>query len=298
MNINIHLEERHYFAIGMGLVLFFVSFVLFSKTPLFSLFAGISVLVALSQFFLDILHETKLQSEIQSNFPNFVRNFVGNVKSGIPVVSAAIQAADADYGMLTPYVQKLKYQLEWGVPFHRAFNNFARSTHNPIVMKAISTVIEAEKAGGSIEDVLGAVTDSLVQIQELKNKRESVMHSQIVQNYIIFFVFIIVLIVIQSFLIPYMAKVGSNSLGGLGLSFGPTSSARINFSSFSSFVSSAQNWFVSTNGIFLMLALIQAFFTGIVMGLMTEGSAKYGLKHSIILMVASFFLLTLSQLLI
>ena len=296
--MKLRLEERHYFAIGMGLVLLFVSFILFSKTPLFPLFAGLSVLISLSQFFIDLIHETKLQSEIQSNFPNFVRNFVGNVKSGIPVVSAAVQAADADYGMLTPYIQKLKYQLEWGVPFHRAFNNFARSTHNPVVMKAISTVIEAEKAGGSIEDVLGAVTDSLVQIQELKNKRESVMHSQIVQNYIIFFVFIIVLIVIQSFLIPYMAKAGSSSLGGLGLSLGSTSSAKINFSSFSSFVGSAQNWFVSTNGIFLMLALIQAFFTGIVMGLMTDGSVKFGLKHSAILMVASFFLLIVSQLLI
>ncbi len=290
-------EGRHYFAIGIGLMFMFISFVLFSKTPLFSVFFGLSLLIALSQFFIDIINETKLQADIQKNFPNFVRNFVGNVKSGIPVVTAAIQAADADYGLLTPYVQKLKYQLEWNVPFHRAFQNFANATHNPMVQKALSTVIEAEKAGGNMEDVLEAVTNSLVQIQELKEKRKAAMHSQIVQNYIIFFVFIAVLIVIQNFLIPYMSRVGSANSLGVGLNIGARSGVKINFSSLSSFMTTAPNWFVSTNGIFMMLALIQAFFSGIVIGIMSEGNAKYGLKHSLILMTASFFLMTLAQIL-
>ncbi len=289
------LEERHYFAIGAGLFFLFITFVLFAKTPLFPVFLGLSILIGLSQFFIDLLNETRIQKGIEDQFPNFVRNFVGNVKSGIPVARAAIEAANADYGELTPFVQRLKYQLEWHVPFHEAFTNFANSTHNLLVVKSISTVVEAEKSGGDIGDILKSVTDSLVQIRKLKSQREASMHSQIVQNYIIFFVFIIVIIVIQNFLIPYMSK--TSSFGSLGFSFmsGGSGNVKVDFSSMGSFMNSASNWFVSTNGIFLMMSLMQAFFAGIVTGLMTEGNIKYGLKHSAILMIMSFFMISTAQ---
>lgn len=295
IKMRFRLENRHYFAMGTGLFFLFITFILFAKTPLFPVFLGLSVLIGLSQFFIDLLNETRIQKGIENQFPNFVRNFVGNVKSGIPVARAAIEAANADYGELNPFVQRLKYQLEWHVPFHEAFTNFANSTHNPLVIKSISTVVEAEKSGGDIGDILESVTDSLVQIRKLKSQREAAMHSQVVQNYIIFFVFVIVIIVIQNFLIPYMSK--TSSLGSLGFSFmmGNSGNVKVDFSSMGSFMSSASNWFISTNGIFLMMSLIQAFFAGIVTGLMTEGDMKYGLKHSVILMIMSFFLISIAQ---
>ena len=295
--MKLKLESRHYLSIGLGVIALIFSFLIFSKTPFFLLFLGLSILIMASQFIMDIIIETYRQADIDRNFPEFVRNFVSGVRSGMPVTQAVIGAADNDYGSLNPYVQRLKRQLKWHVPFHRAFRSFAEATGNDIIRRAVSTVIEAERAGGDIGDVLSSITGSLIQIKKLKQERRAMMHSQIIQNYVIFFVFLIVLVVIQNFLIPYMSKVGSVSVFGVG-AFSPFNTpqmARLSFSSFNAFKLSAPNWFLSLNGIFLMMALIQGFFAGIVTGLMTEGDFRYGLKHSLILMVVSFFIMALSQ---
>ena len=295
--MKLHLESRHYVSLGAGLFILIFSFVLFSKTPFFPLFLGLSILIMFSQFIMDILIETRRQADIDKNFPEFVRNFVSGVRSGMPVTQAVIGAADNDYGALNPYVQRLKHQLEWHIPFHRAFRSFAESTNNDIIRRAVSTVIEAERAGGDIGDVLSSITESLIQIKKLKQERVAMMHSQIVQNYVIFLVFLIVLVVIQNFLIPYMSKVGSVNVFGTGgfSPFNTPQTASLSFSSFNAFRLSAPTWFFSLNGVFLMMAVIQAFFAGVVTGLMTEGDFKYGLKHSLILVVISFFIIALSQ---
>ena len=54
-------------------------------------------------------------------------------------------------------------------------------------------------------------------------------------------------------------------------------------------------WLSSLQGIFLMLALIQGFFAGLVIGKLSEGEVLSGFKHSLILMAISFFLMTLAQ---
>ncbi len=297
VKMRLKLETRHYISLAAGIFILALSFIMFSKTPFFPIFLGLSVLIMASQFIMDVFIDVQRQASIERNFPEFVRNFVSGVRSGMPVSKAVIGAADTDYGALNPYVQRLKYQLEWHVPFHHAFRSFAESTDNIIIKRAVSTVIEAEKAGGDIGDVLSSITNSLVQIKKLKQERRAIMHSQIMQNYIIFFVFLIVLVVIQNFLIPYMSRVGSVSVFNVG-GFSPFSvpnMARVNFSSFNAFRISASNWFLSLNGIFLMMAIIQGFFAGIVTGIMTEGNFKYGLRHSINLIVISFIILSIAQ---
>ena len=295
--IRIKLESRHYFSIVSGLVILLFSVLLFLRTPFFPVFLGLAFLIASSQFLIDVFTEVKRQASIEKNFPEFVRNFVSGVRSGMPVTKAIIAAADHDYEALNPYVQKLKHQLEWNIPFHRAFRAFAESTGNEIIIKAVSTVIEAEKAGGSIGDVLSSITDSLIQIKKLKQERRTMMQSQIMQNYIIFLVFLVVLVLIQNFLIPYMSRVGSTNIFGIGTTslFNVPRTARIDFSSLSALTTTAPNWFLSMNGIFLMMAVIQGFFAGIVTGIMTEGDFRYGIKHSVILMSLSFLIITLAQ---
>ena len=48
-------------------------------------------------------------------------------------------------------------------------------------------------------------------------------------------------------------------------------------------------------GVFLMLSLIQALFAGLVLGKLAEGDMRSGVKHSLILMTISFFMITLAQ---
>lgn len=291
-------EMRHRIGVIIGLAFLLLDFLILKNSPLFVPFIGVSAIIIALQFFLDFFLENQRQKEIEEKFPEFVRNFVGAMNTGMSPSMAILSASKEDYGALTPHVQKLAHQIEWAVPFHKAIQRFADSTRNPIIRKAIATVIEAENYGGNIEDVLKSVTASLIEIKKIKAERRSSIRAQIMQSYVIFVVFLGIIIVIQNFLIPYMQSVSSKSVSMFGSSsagISIPSKVSISFSSFSGFVLSIFAWMRSLNGIFIMLSMIQGLFAGLVIGKLAEGDIRYGVKHSVIMVVVAFIVITLSQ---
>ena len=69
----------------------------------------------------------------------------------------------------------------------------------------------------------------------------------------------------------------------------------VDMSSVQGFVITFGQWFLTLNGIFIMIAMIQGLFAGIVIGKLSEGNIKYGFKHSFILIVIGFTLMSLTQ---
>ncbi|MBI2133762.1 type II secretion system F family protein [Candidatus Woesearchaeota archaeon] len=295
--MNLKFEGKHQAALIIAMALLIADFYLFYGRIFFVPFLAIILTVAWFPYWAEIFAENRRQKELESRFPEFVRNLTGAIKSGMPAASAVIHVAESDYGALTPYVKKLANQIEWAIPFRKAFINFGKETNNPVIKRAIATVIQAEQAGGNIEDVLYSITESLIEIKKIREERKSSIHSQIMQSYIIFFVFLGVMIIIQNLLIPYMT---SFSGGAVGIVQNAESQAiitkvSISISSPSEFAGSVSAWILSMYGIFLMLSLIQGFFAGVVLGKLAEGDMTSGLKHSLIMMTFAFIIITLSQ---
>ncbi len=301
MKMQIRFEKKHKAAIILGIAVLILDIIFALRTPFFVPIIGIAVSAAWLPFWADFIAEGRRQKELESKFPEFVRNLTGAIKSGIPASQAVIHVSNSDYGAITPYIKKLANQLEWGIPFHQAFINFGKETNNPIIKRAIATVIQAEQAGGNIEDVLLSVTESLVEIKRIKEERKTSIHAQIIQSYIIFIVFLGVIVMIQNLLIPYMARVSAVSqigaagaISAAGLT-GITTSVKIQFASAGLFIRTFFQWLVSLHGIFLMISLIQGIFAGIVLGKLSEGDISSGLKHSVIMGTVAFMVITLSQ---
>ncbi len=304
MALNIQFEKRHIIAGVFGLIFLAIDFIFFLRTAWFVPLIVIAMTIGWSQFWIDFFVNQRKQKELESMFPEFVRNLVGSVKSGMPVSKAIIYVAKTDYGALTPHVVKLANQVEWSIPVHKALLNFANETNNGVIKRSISTVIEAEMSGGNIEDVLETVTTSVLEIKKIKLERKTSIHSQLVQSYVIFIVFLGVMIVIQNLLIPYIADIESKNIegvteGGMALTSsalgGAIRTIQIDFSSLGAFIGTVGAWLTSIRGVFLMLALIQACFAGLVLGKMSEGDLRTGVKHSLILMTVAFFVITLAQ---
>jgi flagellar protein FlaJ len=296
-------EQRHIIAIIIGMLIIILDFIFLKDTVLLVPIIAIGLTVAWMQYWIDFFAESARQRAIEERFPDFVRNLVGTIKSGMPVSKAIQHVADTDYGALTPYVTKLAYKVEWGIPVHKAFLSFAESTENPIIKRAVSTVIESEISGGNLEDVLDSITDSLISIKKIKDKRKASIHSQVMQSYIIFFVFLGVMIVIQNLLIPYISELqGAAGEGGEMMMFGSgggsallSTKVKIDFSSPITMATSFIDWLMSLYGIFMMLALIQGLFAGLVIGKLSEGHMRFGLKHSLLLMTIAFLVMSLAQ---
>lgn len=286
-------KPDYVFGILAGITVLIFDFLLFSQSSYFVPIIGIAIVIGSSQMWGDYFTAIKKEREMEEKFPEFVRNLVEAIKSGLSVSAAIEHVSDINYGALSFHVRKLSNQISWSMPLHKALIHFANGTNNKMIKRAIATVIEAKESGGSLEEVLETITTSVVEIKKIKDKRRANVFSQVMQNYFIFFVFITVMIVIQNVLMPYVSNIGDAPGGVQGN--GIPESVDIDLSSPTGFIISMTSWFLCMNGIFLMITLIQGFFAGIVIGKLSEGNIKYGFKHSFILMVLGFMIMSLAQ---
>lgn len=289
-------KPKYYTGILAGVVFLIFTIAVFRNEVFFVPLIALSFVIGTIQMWLDYFLSIRKERELEEKFPEFVRNLVESIKSGLSVSAAIVHVSQINYGALTPYVRKLANQVTWSIPMHKALANFANATQNKMIKRSIATVIEAKESGGSLEEVLETITTSVVEIKKIKEKRRAEIFSQVMQNYFIFFVFMSVMIVIQNILMPYVNGMGmssatSSTIQGTMLE----KSVIIDFSSFPGFIMTFGKWFISLNGIFVMITVIQGFFAGIVIGKLSEGNIKHGFKHSFILVVLGFMIMTLSQ---
>ncbi|MFH1133777.1 MAG: type II secretion system F family protein [Nanoarchaeota archaeon] len=291
-------KRSYWIGIGIAAFMLLVDFAVYFGTPWFVPFLVLAVSVAWAQYWLDYFVENQRSKLFEAKFLEFVRNMTSAVKSGMPISRAIVHVSQVDYGPLAQHIRKLAHQIEWAIPVHKAFVTFGESTRNDVIKRAISTVIEAERAGGNMEDVLESITESLVEIKKIQLSRRASIQGQIVQSYIIFFVFLGVMIVIQNMLIPYLSNVNQAVPGdimSIGSGFNLQEKVKISFASLPAFVMTLVDWFTSMRGVLLMLPVVQGLFAGLVLGKLSESDMGSGLKHSLILMTIAFFVMSLSQ---
>lgn len=239
----------------------------------------ISLCVAGVHPLIDFLKEMKYQKRVEEKFVDFSRDLESAVKSGISIPSAILQAAQKDYSELTPFIKKLANQIKLGIPIHKALVTFAENTKNSMIKRSIAIVIEAEASGGDIENVLKSVTDAMVSVKKLKEERKSSTYGQIVQGYIVYFVFIGIMLVLQLKLFPQLAKAGA-ATGDTGMNILGASGAAAP---------------VNLDVIFFALVMIQGLFAGLMIGKFSEGTIKSGIIHSIVLCVLAALAVTTAK---
>jgi len=243
-------------------------------------YAGIIIALSMGwlQFWIDFFKENKKQKEIEEKFAEFIRAIVSTVKSGITIPNAILQVSNKDYGPLSPYTKKLANHIQWGIPIHQALMNFSKSTGNQSIKRSISIVIEAEQSGGDIENVLSSVTNSMVSIKRMKAERRASTFPQLVQGYLVFFIFIVIMLVLQLALFPHLGKLSgeqSSAMQKTGLGF----------------VSQGET--ANLDLVFFSLVMVQGFFAGLTIGKLSEGSLKQGLLHSLILVTFAALIISI-----
>jgi flagellar protein FlaJ len=224
---------------------------------------GIGIIVAPYLLEKYIIYNRKRQTE--ENFPIFLRDFVEAVRGGMTVPVAFNLISRNDYGALNPYVKKIAAQLEWGIPVDKVLLSFSRSTNSALIGRIVSSVIESHRYGGRLAETFEALSKTAVEVDRLKAERKFFLQSQMMTGYIIFFVFLGVIISLQTFLVPSLTNSTAQNLQGSS--------------------QSAEEIAREFKDIFRNLILIQGLFAGLSVGKMAEGAVIAGLKHSMIMML-------------
>lgn len=250
-----------------------------SKTFYFVL--GISVAIMGMPFFLNLLVEGKREKNIEQMFLEFSRDLVEGVRAGTPINKTIINLKGKDYGSLNSNIEKLGNQISMGIPVREALETFAKDINSPVISRSVSLIREAERSGGEIESILESVTFSVSQIEKLKKERAAAIYSLTVQGYIIFFIFIIIMLVLEFKILPITSALNAGATGG-GLSdIGGVFSHSAGGLDPSAFSKS-----------FLFLLITQGLFAGIIIGKISEGNVRAGFKHSFILVLLSWLIST------
>ncbi|MFH0711679.1 MAG: type II secretion system F family protein [archaeon] len=266
------IEKMHWFGIVMGVLVSGGSFAIFGGSRLSYFLLVVGLLIGLFPFAISFLIRQSRQREKEEKFLEFARDLVENVRSGTPISKSIVNLRGRNYGTLTPHVEKLANQLSMGIVLTNAFKVFSRETKSRVIARAVSLISEAERAGGKIDTILDSVARSVNQIEQLREERKAAVSNLVTQGYLIFFVFIIIMLVLEFKILPLVSDLQG---GGGGLSVGV---ANLNPDQFS-------------RPLFVML-LVQSFFSGLVIGKIAEGTIKAGFKHSFILIALTLLITT------
>lgn len=274
-----NLKKMHLMGIGAAIFILVVNLIFFYNNDRILLFMiGIAVGTAALPFIISISIENKVEQKKNEMFLEFTRNLAEAVSAGTPVSKAIVNMKKKNYGVLDDHVKKLANQIELGISVQRALQTFARDTESSMIRRAAALINEAERSGGEIDYILESTAKSISEVEKLKKERRSTIYNLVVQGYIIFFTFIGIILIMETKILPLTSGIASlGQIGGLQVNVDTLASSGNNAVQAADF---------SKPLLYLLIA--QGFFMGLIIGKISEGSVRRGLKHSLILVTIAF----------
>jgi flagellar protein FlaJ len=202
---------------------------------------------------------------VDSHLPDLFRSIVQAQETGMTLPKALEEAAERDYGPLTPELKKMTVQISWGATFEEALLAFGRRVGTVLTQRTVPMIIEASRSGGRVEKVFSPMGKFIQTTVLLEKERKTQTRPYIAIIYVALFVFL--------FTIVILFKTFFTGVDGMALFSMPTSSPE------------------DLKRLFLHLTLVQGFFSGLVAGKMGEGSISAGLKHSLVMTMLGYVVL-------
>lgn len=218
------------------------------------------------------------RKKMEEKFPEFLRDVVEGTRAGMSLPQAIQNTETGSYGPLDDKIERMNAQLDWGIPFDEVLRNFGKDTNSKVIMRSVDTIIQAYQSGGNIQDVLESVGDNIRTLRQLKEERESQLYGEMITGYVVYFIFIAILIALTNYLLPSLAD-AQQSLGS-------------GFTAFGGGGTSLEENITLYNTWFQRLVFIQALFSGLIIGKLSEGELKAGFKHMALLFAAGYLAVT------
>lgn len=227
---------------------------------------------------LAFFHEYKQRRDrkLQSQIPDFLKKLASTNETGMTLRDSIYLLTRAQIGNLATEIRKMWNDINWGHSVNEALTRFANRIRTHIVARAITLITKANESSGDIGEVLMVAARDAAAEQELRRERTVNMLIYIVIIYISFLVFIGIIYIISTTFLAEMVKAGSGAGtgGSVPLSINP-------------------NTLKVFNRIFFHAAVIQGICSGLIAGVMGEGSVLSGLKHSLIMLTIAYLMFTL-----
>jgi flagellar protein FlaJ len=218
-------------------------------------------------------------TQIEKATPEFLERLASLNEAGMSVVQAVDRVRGTDIGVLSPEIDRIWRDLQYGSTVDDAFVRFGRRVRTTAIARVVTLLTNAMRASGNMGPVIRIAAEQHRAELSLRRQRRQQMFTYLVVIYIAFLVFMVIIIAINEMLVPNIptgSPIDSSELESLGAG-----------GAFGEFGGVNQAAYTLT---FFHAALIQAVCAGFVAGQLGEGSLRDGAKHAAVMLAMAYFL--------
>ncbi|MBP2029449.1 flagellar protein FlaJ [Methanohalophilus levihalophilus] len=228
-----------------------------------------ALLIGIIPYSIDSFFQKKNQMKKEVAFSEFLFKMSELMRGGIDPVKAVIDLAKTDLGSMNSPIKSAASKMVLGYSFSDAMGGVAEEMNSNLISKYINVVVQAAYTGGNVADLLQRTSEDMRAVIAIEREKESNLKQYVIIFYLAQGIVIMLSYLLSTSLLPMIQGVGAQMLGGVGLS-------DINFQ----------------YGFFHMI-LLNGLFGGLIIGQISEGELKHGLKHSAILIIGSYIACTI-----
>lgn len=218
-------------------------------------------------------------NKIEAATPELLERLASLNEAGMSVVEGFERLRGSDLGVLTPEIERIWRDIEYGSNVDDSLVRFGRRVRTIAVTRVVTLLTNAMRASGDMGPVLRVAAEQARAEVKLRRKRQQQMMTYLVVIYVSFFVFLVIVVAVNEVLIPSLPETvptpdsddvsrlpgGADQFSQLG---------EVNKAAYSL--------------IFFHGAMIQAACAGFIAGQLGEGSLRDGAKHAAIMVTIAY----------
>ncbi len=234
------------------------------------------VVLLILEISVDILIDVR-RKFIEEILPDVLNVLSINLRGGLGIEDSLILAAKYEFGFFSRNLSNAAKELHTGKSLAKAIGKLNEDVKSETLDRVIYLILESSATGGELAEVLDKISRSIIRMQNLNKE---------IQSSVLMYVWYIVLI--AGVIAPLLFSIVYFLYGMMS---NLTPSVQFNTKISPKFIS------ISTIRNFLLVnLLIVGFSSGMLLGVVKNGNAKYGIKYSPILIAIGllvFFITTI-----
>jgi len=225
-------------------------------------------IIGLAPFAIDTFRQERRKRQYEQDFADFLFELSELVRGGIDPAKAFLTLAQGEVGSITGFVKIASRQMSIGFTFEQALHNLGDSLESELSKRYIDLVIQASYSGGSVSNLIQQAAIDMGNFLTIDKEKRSGLAQYTVVLYTGQVVLIVLAAIMVVQFIPQLAEI--TQIGNAGLS---------------GFLGQSDIGNVPIERDLFFLVTINGLFGGLIIGKISEGKIKHGLKHSLILML-------------
>jgi len=244
-----------------GIIFGVIALVLFAVigiNPIFGLIVGFVTPIAIVLGWLFFSMERRVDT-IEQTTPDFLRQIASLLRAGVGIETALEDISKQGGGPLNDELKRAVIEIKIGSSFEDALLSMGERLKSKTLDRTFRMILEGKRVGGSLSDVIETVAEDLRAVLALKRERKA--------NVMMSVMFLVIAAVIAAPFAMGMIMIYSNFIESLGKTNPLLDAATLSASGY---------------------IIIHSIIAGLLIGIVLYGSAKKGVKYSLILVPVAY----------